>query len=498
MCSSRALREACQSETVGGQARTLLTYAERAPVRRVAWHARAHHAPAPFELPPARGTSMLAPMKRQALTLSWPGKGAPTEEGPAPRLATVERAGRDDATGPRGRLIHGDNRAVMRALLADHPGSVDLVYIDPPFGTGGSFSLSARGAGAEEVPAYSDRWRDGLGEYLSTMLEQLELIRALLSDRGTLFLHCDWRVSHHLRCVLDEVFGPECFKNEIIWRYRRWPAKTRVFQRMHDVLFWYGKTPGDAHAWTALYEPLAASTLATWGTKRQVADFSSGRRKPSQTDEETKGAPMSDVWDIGIIAPIARERVGYPTQKPEALLTRIIEAASRPGDLVADFFAGSGTTLAVASKLGRRFLGCDVGRAAIHASRKRLHGLGASFDREALEGDAEAASAPLGTRVEQSADGRSVRLQLDEARAESVDSWAVDWEHDGRVLRTGWHGSRVGKQRALATFTAHTYATSGARCIAVQVAGADGEERREVIHLPESPARADRRACETV
>src|SRR6185369_6961832 len=155
---------------------------------------------------------------------------------------------------------------------------------------------------------------------------------------------------------------------------------------MHDVIFWYGRSPGDAHAWTPLYEPLAASTLATWGTKRQIADFSSGRRKPSQTDEETPGAPMADVWDIGIIAPIARERVGYPTQKPEALLRRVIEAASRPGDLVADFFAGSGTTLAVAEKLGRRWIGCDVGRVAIETTKKRLLGLritpkGAVFER---------------------------------------------------------------------------------------------------------------------
>ncbi len=236
--------------------------------------------------------------------------GEPSNLGPAPTLSPLEVAG-DLEGGPRGRLIRGDNRAVMRALHPAYAGRVDLVYLDPPFGTGGSFALSER-AGSEgyEVPAYSDRWGSGLGAYLSTMLEQLTLMRALLSDRGSLFLHCDWHVSHYLRCLLDEVFGADCFKNEIVWRYRRWPARTRVFQRMHDVLFWYGKTPDDRHAWTPLFEPLAASTLKTWGTKRQVADFSSGRRKPSQTDEETLGAPMSDVWDIGIIAPIARERVG--------------------------------------------------------------------------------------------------------------------------------------------------------------------------------------------
>jgi DNA modification methylase len=421
-------------------------------------------------------------MKREKVPeLTWAGKRAPREAVPAPSLVTVEASGEAAIEGFRNKLIRADNRAAMRALLPMVAGKVDLAYIDPPFGTGGTFSLSARGAGgADEVPAYSDRWSEGLGEYLSTMLEQLELLRALLSDRGTIFVHCDWRVSHYLRCLLDEVFGPDAFKNEIVWRYRRWPAKTRVFQRMHDVIFWYGKAPGDAHAWTPQYEPLAASTLETWGTKRQVADFSSGRRKPSQTDEETPGAPMSDVWDIGIIAPIAKERVGYPTQKPEALLRRIIEGASRPGDLVADVFAGSGTTLAVAHKLGRRFLGCDASAAAIHASRKRLLSIGAAFDLCALDGAADAVERPaVGVRAEP-AGGRAVRLSIDGA-ADAIDFWAVDWEHDGRVFRTAWHASRHGRERALPLSVEHAYAKAGSHRIAVQLAGAHGGERRHEI-----------------
>jgi DNA modification methylase len=316
--------------------------------------------------------------------LVWPGKRSRRSGPPSSpvQLSVLEVLG--DTAVPaswRNKLIFADNRRALTALLPTLAGQVDLLYIDPPFGTGADFTAKGEGI------AYSDRWEDGLGEYLSTMLEQLELFRALLSDRGTIFVHCDWHVSHYLRCLLDEVFGADAFKNEIVWRYRRWPTKTRAFQRMHDVLFWYGPSRGEAHAWTQPYEKLAKSTLETWGTKRQVADFSTGRRKPSQTDEETKGAPMSDVWEIGIIAPIARERVGYPTQKPEALLRRVIEAASRPGDLVADFFSGSGTTLAVAEKLGRRWIGCDAGRVAIETTKKRLLGLritpstGAVFER---------------------------------------------------------------------------------------------------------------------
>jgi DNA modification methylase len=436
-------------------------------------------------LPAGPDTPMLAPMKRAAPELTWAGKRSTRpEEGPPPRLAVAEIAGDPGASGWRDRLIRADNRRAMRALLPEYAGKIDLLYADPPFGTGGTFSLTARGGGgggADEIAAYSDRWSEGLGSYLSTMLEQLELMRALLSDRGTLFFHCDWHVSHHLRCLLDEVFGAEAFKNEIVWRYRRWPAKTRVFQRMHDVIFWYGKGAGDAHAWTPLYEPLAPSTLLTWGTKRQVADFSSGRRKPSQTDEETPGAPMSDVWDIGIIAPIAKERVGYPTQKPETLLRRVIESASRPGDLVADFFMGSGTTGVVAHKLGRRFIGCDVGRVALHAARKRLLGAGASFEVCTIEGDAEEAELPLfEVRAEAGAAGE-VRLTLGVGGSEGIDHWAVDWDHDGHVFRTGWHASRTGKKRELVMTATHAYPAGGEHRIAVMVAGAHGGEARRVI-----------------
>jgi DNA modification methylase len=412
--------------------------------------------------------------------LVWPGKQSspPLLTGEAPGLTVVEVGG----DGGGNRLIHGDNRRAMRALIPELAGKVDLVYIDPPFATGGSFSLAARDGG-EEVVAYSDRWSEGIGAYLSAMQEQLALMRELLSDRGTIFVHCDWHVSHWIRCLLDETFGAGAFKNEIVWRYRRWPARTRVFQRMHDVVFWYGRSAGDRHAFTTLYEPLAPSTIETWGTKRQIADFSSGRRKPSQTDEETKGAPMSDVWDIGIIAPIAHERVGYPTQKPEALLARVIEAASRPGDLVADFFAGSGTTLVAAEKLGRRWIGCDAGRAAIHAARKRLLRVGASFEVCAAgEAEAEAAGeAPAVTVVAEPGEApRSVRLRLG-GDARAVDYWAVDWDHDGGVHRTRWHAARGKRGAGLTAEVEHAYDRADRYRIAVVVAGASGAERREVI-----------------
>jgi DNA modification methylase len=440
------------------------------------------------------------PEARALPTLIWPGKDAPREP-PAPlRLALVEEHPAQGPSAPawKNTLVHADNRRALAALLPRFAGQVDLVYLDPPFATGGSFSVAGAGD-TGEIEAYDDRWEEGLGAYLSTMQEQLELFRQLLSERGTLFLHCDWHVSHYLRCLLDQVFGAACFKNEIVWRYRRWPAKTKVFQRMHDMLFWYGKTPGDNHSWTPLYEPLAASTLATFGTKRQVADFSSGRRKPSQTDEDTLGAPMADVWDIGIIAPIAHERVGYPTQKPEALLRRVIEAASRPGDLVADFFAGSGTTLAVADKLGRRFLGGDQGALAVHTTRKRLLALragrkdsaklasAAAFEILAEAADErapEAASTPAHApafEVQIEPLGVPLGVKITMPPSDTLDYWAVDFEHDGETFRGSFQALRPTRNAPLPLEAIHLYRRPGERRIAVQRIDGAGNESRRIL-----------------
>jgi len=434
--------------------------------------------------PPAEGGPL-------GLELIWPGKHdrahVPATEGPLTTLERVPGPSRQEAS--PNLLVRGDNLGAMSALMPRYGGTIDLIYIDPPFATGADFHFTGLPAqpSRPSALAYRDRWDTGLPAYLSAMAARLRLMRDLLSERGTIFVHCDWRTSHWLRCLLDEIYGAACFKNEIVWRYRRWPAKTRVFQRMHDVLLWYGKTSADRHAFHVLYEDLAASTRETWGTKKQVADFSSGRRKPSQLEIETPGAPMSDVWDVGIIAPIAHERLGYPTQKPEMLLRRVIEAASEPGDLIADFFCGSGTTLAVADKLGRRWIGCDVGRIAIHTARKRLLSVGlAPFELVGSGPDDEAeAPAPL-VDVEPSAAGvrgartRAVKLTLraqSRGALESVDAWAVDWNHDGAVFSTAWHASRTRLVPDLPVETPAHACGPGPRRIAVKIADVLGNER---------------------
>jgi site-specific DNA-methyltransferase (adenine-specific) len=320
------------------------------------------------------------------------------------------------------RLYCGDNLDVLRRRVDDE--SVDLVYLDPPFQSGRDYHaiFESSGGGPRRLdtrarpraPAFQDTWRWGpeaealyeettrlpsraaatlralraiVGEsdvmaYLCMMAPRLVELRRALKPTGSLYLHCDPTASHYLKILLDGVFGPDCFRNEIVWRYRRWPTKARRFQRMHDVLLFYTARPGSAHTFHTLYgyERLAESTLKTFGTKKQRADFSSGRRKPGVEQAETPGPPLSDAWEVGVIAAIGRERTGFPTQKPEALLERVILASSREDDLVLDPFCGSGTTVAVAERLGRRWIGIDVAPLAVEIMCASARFAGVRFD----------------------------------------------------------------------------------------------------------------------
>jgi site-specific DNA-methyltransferase (adenine-specific) len=193
----------------------------------------------------------------------------------------------------------------------------------------------------------------------------------ILRDNSYIVIHTDPCTSHYIKCQCDQDFGIDNFFSEIIWRYRRWPTKTPNFQKMHDTLLIYRK--GKQGAWNQLYEPLSESTKKTWGTKKQTAVFENGVRTVSSVgEEESKGAPLSDVWDIPIIAPIAKERTGYPTQKPLALLERLISALTNPGNTVLDPFMGSGTTLQAAYNLDRHAIGLDCSPVAIRYAKQRL------------------------------------------------------------------------------------------------------------------------------
>jgi site-specific DNA-methyltransferase (adenine-specific) len=276
-----------------------------------------------------------------------------------------------------GELRRGDNLEILRALAKTHSEHVTLVYMDPPFLTNrvhdAVLRKTSRGDARRTVPAFDDRWSDQAA-YLEALGPRLAAARALLAPHGSLVVHVDPKTSHYVKVLADEIFGPDAFVSEIVWRYRRWPSKTQNFQRVHDVLLRYRKDPREKPRWNQLYEPLAASTVATWGTTKQRAEFGKdGRRtRSTATGDPTRGVPMGDVWDIGVIAPVSRERTGYPSQKPEALIERIVSALTDPDDLVVDPYAGSGTTLAVAARLGRRYLGIDQSAVALEVATTRL------------------------------------------------------------------------------------------------------------------------------
>ncbi len=287
----------------------------------------------------------------------------------------------------RNRLIWGDNKLVMASLLKEFKGRIDLIYIDPPFDVGADFTMDVPiGDGKEtiekdqstlEMVAYRDMWGKGTDSYLHMMYERLSLMKELLSERGSIYVHCDWRVSYFLRCLLDEVFTKDNFINEIAWAYFAFKRKTaRKFPQKHDAILSYRKS--EVRTWNTQYKPHKPEYIARFKTDatgrlyRNDVNPTAGGTRIIYLDE-VPGDIVDSVWDdIPPVNPVADERADYSTQKPEALLERIIKASSNEGDLVADFFCGSGTTGAVAERLGRRWIMSDLGRFAIHTSRKRL------------------------------------------------------------------------------------------------------------------------------
>ena len=291
------------------------------------------------------------------------------------------------------RLIYGDNLLTMQALLAGDPatglpsmrGKVDLIYIDPPFDSKADYrtKITLPGADIQQKPtvieqfAYADTWEEGTVSYLRMMYPRLVLMRELLSDRGSIYVHIDWHVGHYIKILLDDIFGKENFKNEIIWAYSRWANVSSAFQRMHDNIFYYGRSLN-----SIFHEQRIKLSESR---KRNLVQMIDGI-KVSMRDEngnvvyrQQEDKPVSDFWDdtdcwddLYQVGKTGHERIGYATQKPEALLERIIKASSNEGDLVCDFFGGSGTTAAVAERLGRRWIIGDIGKPASLVMRKRF------------------------------------------------------------------------------------------------------------------------------
>ena len=294
------------------------------------------------------------------------------------------------------RLIYGDNLLAMAALLAGDEqipslrGKVDLIYIDPPFDSKADYrtKVTLPGVELEQKPtvieqfAYSDAWSDGTASYLAMITPRLILIRELLSDSGAIYVHLDWHVGHYVKIVMDEVFGKGNFRNEIIWHYgQRTEPREKQFDRKHDTIFFYAKSENtqllvNTQQWTReeFIEHRHDVMIDENGREYILTDGGKGRERYRRYVEDviTRGKPLDSVWDIQILNSSAKERVGYGTQKPAILLERIIQATCPEGGLVADFFGGSGTTAAVAEKLGRRWITSDLGKPACMVMRKRL------------------------------------------------------------------------------------------------------------------------------
>lgn len=260
----------------------------------------------------------------------------------------------------------------VELLAGIEPGTVDLVYIDPPFGTG--LTLRARNRRTGATSEFDDRWA-GMADYIAWLRSVLApTVDALRAD-GALFLHCDWRASHHIRILLDDIMGPENFRNEIIWHYRRWTAAQASLQRLHQTIYYYARSK--AHQPDIPLTDYSPTTnldqiwQARARNENKIAAYAMSGKVPRNNGAK-RGVPLGDVWEVPPLNPKARERVGYPTQKPLVLLERIIEIASSPDDLVLDPCCGSGTTLVAAKLLGRRALGIDIAPRAVELSKARL------------------------------------------------------------------------------------------------------------------------------
>lgn len=296
------------------------------------------------------------------------------------KMLDLFSTGRD--TDWRNRLIWGDKKYVLPSLLPEFAGKVDLIYIDPPFATGADFSFQAQVGEASfekepsilEQKAYRDTWGRGLDSYLQWFYETSTVLHELLSETGSIFVHVDWHVGHYAKAVLDEVFGQDNYLNEIIWwYYNKFQGNVGRFAADHDTIFWYRKS--SEYKFTSQQEERdepVKQLKRKWDseTGRLVnVKGEDGKVEYQTATHKTVG----DVWRMPMLQPADKtQNVGYPTQKPETLLERIINASSNEGDLVLDCFCGSGTTAAVAEKLGRRWITCDLGRFAIHTARKRL------------------------------------------------------------------------------------------------------------------------------
>jgi len=388
------------------------------------------------------------------------------------------------------RLIQGDNLRVMNALMGEYEGRLDLIYVDPPFFTNKGYRARiGRGEDSRKpeewqlADGYADQW-DDLESYLDMLYPRLKLMHRLLAPSGSLYLHLDWHANSYARVLLDEIFGYENFRNEIIWTYHGPSPIRSAFNRKHDMILFYTKTDDYVFNVDDVRVPYASNTVETFKSSKK-AGF-------GKMPDLERGKVPEDWWYFPVVARLHQERTGYPTQKPERLLERIILASTNPGDLVADFFGGAGTTAAVAQQLNRRFILSDLQNRALITSRSRLvlknqevgknelgmekHPLPVFLQREE-----ELLEIPRKTLEEISFPGISIEdgiIQLPPELVPKVDYWEVDPDWKGEIFHSRYQAVRPLRKGDLAS---SMILPEIGHSICVRIVLINGEQIQQVI-----------------
>jgi DNA modification methylase len=356
-------------------------------------------------------------------------------------------------------LILGDNFKVMSTLLEEYEGRINLIYADPPFFTNRRYPArvgrgedSRRPQEWQLAEGYPDHWLD-IEAYLDMLYPRLQLMHRLLAPDGTLYLHLDWHADHYARLLLDEIFGPDRLLNEIIWVYHGPSPIRSAFNRKHDTILSYTKSEDYTFNVDEVREPYNPNTVKTFK--------SSSKAGFGKVPDLERGKVPEDWWYFPVVARLHNERTGYPTQKPEALLERIILASSNPGDIVADFFCGSGTMAVTAARLGRKFIANDSIWRAVNTTRGRLVRARAKtfkfLTEAAVEIPAEEPEdrqfqiklSPENARVAPKSWTHKIKLETNSL--EDLDYWEADPAWDGKVFYSAAQAVQPRSKKAIAT-----------------------------------------------